>query len=160
MICSEKAISCQETNPGHLVCTASVLPLNYDNWTIISPLCRCIYSPPGDHFQDVLTSAEKWSQSEIWRMRLTIRECSLLQPHTHSCHLSSPFSLHSITNMSDKSYAIALTVVDNLFDSTLVRNLLQTNHHSVIMHTCLWTKAWSHSQTPSSHEEKRSGEPS
>ena len=33
----EKDGSHQESNPGHLTCAASVLPLSYDNQTTISP---------------------------------------------------------------------------------------------------------------------------
>ena len=33
---SKKASSCRESNPGHLACAPSSLPLNYDNWTTIS----------------------------------------------------------------------------------------------------------------------------
>ena len=34
---SEKASSHQESNPGHLACAASALPLSYDNRTTTSP---------------------------------------------------------------------------------------------------------------------------
>ena len=34
---SEKAGSRQESNPGHLACAASALPLSYDNRTTTSP---------------------------------------------------------------------------------------------------------------------------
>ena len=34
---SEKAGSCRESNPGHLACAASALPLSYDNRTATSP---------------------------------------------------------------------------------------------------------------------------
>ena len=33
---SEKARSRRESNPGHLACAASALPLSYDNWTTTS----------------------------------------------------------------------------------------------------------------------------
>ena len=34
---SEKAGSCWESNPGHLACAASALPLSYNNQTTTSP---------------------------------------------------------------------------------------------------------------------------
>ena len=34
---SEKADSRQESNPGHMACAASALPLSYDNQTTTSP---------------------------------------------------------------------------------------------------------------------------
>ena len=49
---SEKARSLQESNPGHLACAASALPLNYDNWTTAQS-CKsgteCLSHTPGSH---------------------------------------------------------------------------------------------------------------
>ena len=38
---SEKAVSRRESNPGHLACAASALPLSYDNQTTTSLYIYC-----------------------------------------------------------------------------------------------------------------------
>ena len=54
---SEKAGSRWESNPGHLACAASTLPLSYDNQTTTSPhqpsqssICTALFSPDGENF--------------------------------------------------------------------------------------------------------------
>ena len=50
---SEKAGSLRESNPGHLACAASTLPLSHDNWTITTILymycLKCSSRTPGSN---------------------------------------------------------------------------------------------------------------
>ena len=52
---SEKAGSCRKTNPGHLACAASALPLSHDSRTTTNPhnplyiLHRYLSLTPGSH---------------------------------------------------------------------------------------------------------------
>ena len=63
---SEKAVSCRESNPGHLACAASALPLSYDNRTTTGPpqssICtaqvglKCLSCTPGSHSRVTMSS--------------------------------------------------------------------------------------------------------
>ena len=52
---SEKAGSRWDSNPGHLTCAASALPLSYNNWTTTSP-----HSPLYVYTAQVSSVAEHW----------------------------------------------------------------------------------------------------
>ena len=76
---SEKAGNCQESNPGHLACAASALPLSHDSQTTTSPhnplLCMfrplCSTSSYVENFQSELLqnlSLHAWSDQVPCRL--------------------------------------------------------------------------------------------
>ena len=76
---SEKAGSLRESNPGHLACAASTLPLSHDNWTITTILCMyCL----------------KCSSQHTWQQLSTLFSKSLLCIPTHPPTLCSYQNKH------------------------------------------------------------------
>ena len=84
-----KLHSCQESNPRHLACTASALPLTYDNWTTTKPhnsvyiLHRWYRHAPVSHLSHT-AGCEKCWMWEVPGVRSARCETVALQ-----CHLCS-----------------------------------------------------------------------